>query len=62
MQTKRDKIILLAIARHWVRMIRTNPTPNNRANLARLFAQRHHVTYDHSPIPCPIWINQGVKL
>ena len=57
-QTKRDKTILRAIVRHWVRLIRAHRTQNSLDNLRRIYTQRHHLGYDHSPIPCPYWIRQ----
>lgn len=42
--------------RYMVRQYRSKPTENTMNNIARFFAQRHHVVYDFSaPIPIPVW-------
>ena len=55
-QTRRDKQIMRAAMRFMVRQYRNAPTQNTALNIGRLFAARRSVAYDHSPIPCPIWI------
>lgn len=55
MRTSRDKQIQLMAIRFMIRQYRSNPTQNTAGNIARFFSQRRHVTYDFSPIPCPIW-------
>lgn len=55
-RTQRDKQIQRRAMHYLVRQYRSNPTPNTAGNIARLFAQRRHVTYGPEVIPVPRWI------
>ena len=54
MRTKRDRIISRSIVKYMVQAVRGNPTKTQVGNLNRLFAQRHLLHFDYSPIPVAI--------
>jgi hypothetical protein len=54
-RTKRDLVIQRKAIHFMVQMVRQGASQTMRDNVARFYAQRKLVTYDFSPIPCPIW-------
>ena len=54
MRTKRDRIISRGIVKYMARAVRSNPTESQVGNLRRLFAQRHTLHFDYSPVPIAI--------